>query len=184
MIALLLALMVAAAPPGSGWQLAWSDDFADVAIDPAKWTLANDCWGGGNNEQQCYTSRAAQEDARQFTWTGPGTLAIDGPPVNLTRQLDESFVLLPDWRIDHAVPGPILISFGGGSIDMGDSIRAAEPGKIIQTRIPLHCFRDAGANLAAVGSPLKVTAPAGFAMTLRTARAEAIGMTMACPAKH
>jgi beta-glucosidase len=127
---------------------------------------------------------SAQEDARQFTWTGPGAFAIDGPPVNLTRQLDESFVLLLDWRIDHAVPGPILVSFGGGSIDIGDSIRAAEPGKIIQTRIPLHCFRDAGANLAAVGSPLKVTAPAGFAMTLRTARAEAIGMTMPCPANH
>lgn len=56
---LALALLAAAAPPGPGWQLAWSDEFADARIDPAKWTLANDCWGGGNAEQQCYTGRAA-----------------------------------------------------------------------------------------------------------------------------
>jgi beta-glucosidase len=125
---------------------------------------------------------SAQEDARQFTWNGPGAFAIDGPPVNLKRQLDESFVLLLDWRIDKAVPGPITVSFGGGSIDLGNIVRAAKPGTVIQTRIPLRCFRDAGANLAAVGSPLRITAPAGFVMTLRTARAEAVGMTMPCPA--
>ncbi len=124
----------------------------------------------------------AQEDARQFTWNGPGAFAIDGPPVNLVRQLDESFVLLLEWRIDSAVPGPIMVGLGGGAIDLGPVVRAAEPGALVQTRIPLHCFRDAGADLAAVGSPLRVTAPAGFVMTLRTARAEAVGMTMPCPA--
>ncbi len=126
---------------------------------------------------------SAQEDARQFSWNGPGAFAIDGPPVNLTRQLGESFVLLLDWRIDRAVPGPITIGFGGGSIDVGNIVRAATPRTVIQTRIPLTCFRDAGADLSAVGSPLRITAPAGFAMTLRTARAEAVGMTLPCPAK-
>jgi beta-glucosidase len=125
---------------------------------------------------------SAQEDARQFSWTGPGAFAIDGPPVNLLRQLGESFVLLLEWRIDKPVPGPIMVSLGGGAIDLGPVVRAAEPGALIQTRIPLQCFRDAGADLAAVGSPLRVTAPAGFVMTLRTARAEAVGMTLPCPA--
>lgn len=127
---------------------------------------------------------SAQEDARQFLWNGPGALAIDGPPVDLTRQLGESFVLLLDWRIDRAVPGAITVGFGGGRIDIGDIVRAAAPGTVIQTRIPLTCFRDAGADLSAVGSPLRITAPAGFAMTLRTARAEAVGMTLPCPATH
>ncbi len=44
--------------PGAGWQLAWADEFEGTAIDPAKWTLADDCWGGGNRERQCYTSGA------------------------------------------------------------------------------------------------------------------------------
>lgn len=49
----------APSPPGPGWQLAWADEFEAPAIDPAKWTLAEDCWGGGNAERQCYTGRPA-----------------------------------------------------------------------------------------------------------------------------
>ena len=48
----------AAAPSGPGWALVWSDEFDGSAVDPDKWTLANDCWGGGNDERQCYTDRA------------------------------------------------------------------------------------------------------------------------------
>ena len=39
------------------WSLVWSDEFDGTAIDPAKWSHAIDCWGGGNNEKQCYTER-------------------------------------------------------------------------------------------------------------------------------
>ncbi|MEN9855978.1 MAG: hypothetical protein RLZZ157_1104, partial [Pseudomonadota bacterium] len=40
----------------SGWTLVWSDEFDGNAIDPAKWGHDIDCWGGGNNERQCYTA--------------------------------------------------------------------------------------------------------------------------------
>lgn len=65
-------------PPG--WHLVWADEFDGDRIDPAKWVLADDCWGGNNNERQCYTSRpqnAAVRDghlvitAQRETWTGP-----------------------------------------------------------------------------------------------------------------
>ncbi len=39
------------------WSLVWSDEFDGTTIDPAKWSHAVDCWGGGNNEKQCYTDR-------------------------------------------------------------------------------------------------------------------------------
>ena len=39
------------------WSLVWSDEFDGTAIDPTKWSHAVDCWGGGNNEKQCYTER-------------------------------------------------------------------------------------------------------------------------------
>src|SRR5690606_4276942 len=42
----------------NGWTLIWSDEFDGDAIDPAKWNHEENCWGGGNNEQQCYTDRA------------------------------------------------------------------------------------------------------------------------------
>lgn len=42
---------------GEGWTLVWSDEFDGEALDTAAWNLIEDCWGGGNNERQCYTAR-------------------------------------------------------------------------------------------------------------------------------
>lgn len=52
-----LALFAAGPARGEDWQLVWSDEFNGPGIDPAHWTLADDCWGGGNAERQCYTPR-------------------------------------------------------------------------------------------------------------------------------
>jgi len=42
----------------NGWALVWSDEFDGTAIDAAKWEHEVNCWGGGNNEDQCYVSDA------------------------------------------------------------------------------------------------------------------------------
>ena len=42
----------------SGWQLVWADEFDGSAIDPQKWEHEVNCWGGGNNEDQCYVADA------------------------------------------------------------------------------------------------------------------------------
>lgn len=42
---------------GAGWELAWADEFDGDTLDRAKWTPEVSCWGGGNNERQCYTDR-------------------------------------------------------------------------------------------------------------------------------
>jgi beta-glucanase (GH16 family) len=79
---LLAALPVqpAVADPLDGWTLLWSDEFDGPAIDAAKWGFDADCWGGGNDERQCYTTsarNAAIEDgklvitARKEPATGP-----------------------------------------------------------------------------------------------------------------
>lgn len=39
----------------SGWRLAWSDEFNADELDASKWNRETDCWGGGNDERQCYT---------------------------------------------------------------------------------------------------------------------------------
>lgn len=44
---------------GAEWRLVWSDEFDGDALDPAKWTPEESCWGGGNDERQCYTGRTA-----------------------------------------------------------------------------------------------------------------------------
>ena len=40
-----------------GWRLVWSDEFNGSSVDRKKWDFDRDCWGGGNNERQCYTDR-------------------------------------------------------------------------------------------------------------------------------
>ncbi len=41
----------------AGMTLVWSDEFNRSALDPEKWAAEQSCWGGGNNERQCYTDR-------------------------------------------------------------------------------------------------------------------------------
>ena len=145
---------------------------------PAPWHLAAD---GAIADRAI--DLGAQEDARQYSWSGPGTLSIEGPPVSLARELDEGFVLLLDWRIDRAVAGPVLVALGGGTLDLGGMIRAAPLGTAVQTRIPLSCFVAAGAQLGSVGAPLRISAASGFTMSLRSARIEGTGTMFACPPK-
>ncbi|MEL6877589.1 MAG: glycoside hydrolase family 16 protein [Pseudomonadota bacterium] len=72
----------AARQPGeeTGWQLVWQDEFEGEEIDRTNWDFDVDCWGGGNEERQCYRddpSNASVRDgklvitARNETHTGP-----------------------------------------------------------------------------------------------------------------
>ena len=40
-----------------GWELVWQDEFEGKDVDESKWSWERNCWGGGNNELQCYTDR-------------------------------------------------------------------------------------------------------------------------------
>ena len=42
-------------PVDTGWELVWSDEFDGDTIDRDKWDFDINCWGGGNEERQCYT---------------------------------------------------------------------------------------------------------------------------------
>lgn len=70
------------------WELVWSDEFNGTEIDTSKWGFEKNCWGGGNNEQQCYTDRPVNSYvadgvltivAQRETFTGPNTPEGDGP---------------------------------------------------------------------------------------------------------
>lgn len=70
----------AAAQNEADWSMVWSDEFEGSKIDSKKWSFDIDCWGGGNDERQCYTKsrrNVAIEDgklvitARQERVTGP-----------------------------------------------------------------------------------------------------------------
>ena len=76
-----------AALPIASWRLIWSDEFSGTTIDLDKWSYEVNCWGGGNNEQQCYTARPEnsyvrdgllQLKAQREDFTGP-TESEDSP---------------------------------------------------------------------------------------------------------
>lgn len=50
-------VLAAAEAPVARWETVWSDDFNGTKLDPARWQAEESCWGGGNNERQCYTGR-------------------------------------------------------------------------------------------------------------------------------
>ncbi len=118
----------------------------------------------------------AQEDAQAFSWSEAGAIGIDGPPVDLMRQLDEEFALKLDGRLDAAA-GPIAVTMAGATLKITP---AAGP---LTVRIPLRCFLEAGANFKAVGTPLRIAGEKGLVLTLRGASIEGVGQSIACPAK-
>lgn len=76
--------MAETAPPPTGWTLVWSDEFDGAQLDRTKWKPEQSCWGGGNQERQCYTDRPENIHveggilhlkARKERFTGP-----DRPP--------------------------------------------------------------------------------------------------------
>ena len=95
-IALALALGLASPAIAQGvpaqeprWRLVWSDEFDGTELDRTKWIPERSCWGGGNNERQCYTDRRVNIQvsdgqlrliARKERFRGP-----DRPPEIATR---------------------------------------------------------------------------------------------------
>ncbi|KJY86934.1 beta-glucanase [Vibrio neptunius] len=76
--------------PSSDWQLVWEEQFEGKAISKRNWSFEENCWGGGNNELQCYTARsdnAFVSDgylhivAKEETYTGSADPQgnLDGP---------------------------------------------------------------------------------------------------------
>ncbi len=126
---------------------------------------------------------SAQEDARQFSWYRDGMFAINGPAVDLMPQLAAGSALLIDWRVEQRASGPVRLSLGEATLDLGDAADSKAVGTVMQTRIPLRCFSEAGAKLGAVSSPLRIAAPKGFVATIRNVRIETAATNVACPAK-
>lgn len=101
MTAALLALALAGAapePPAPGWQLVWADEFDGQHIDRAKWGFDVDCWGGGNEERQCYTRsrrNAAIEDG-QLVITARRE-RISGPALPADRRAADTLDVTRDF---------------------------------------------------------------------------------------
>lgn len=123
----------------------------------------------------------AQEDGKSFVWTGPAALHLSGPYADLSRQLNNSFALRVDWRIDAVVSAPVSIALGGKAFDISAAVKAAPNGQVSTIKVPLRCFADAGANLRQVDYAATIQSDKGFAATLLNTNVEAVGENLPCP---
>lgn len=94
-------------PADKGWVLSWSDEFDGTELDASRWSKEHACWGGGNNERQCYTDRTDNVDvvngvlrliALNETFTGPN---FPGDSQQITQDYTSGKVLtegLADWK--------------------------------------------------------------------------------------
>jgi len=95
------------------WQLVWADEFDSPALNTDNWQHEINCFGGGNDEQQCYTDRldnAFIEDdalviqALKEEFTGPASHDdASDYNANITRTLPYTSARLrtkklADWR--------------------------------------------------------------------------------------
>ncbi|URD60895.1 exo 1,3/1,4-beta-D-glucan glucohydrolase [Sphingomonas sp. KRR8] len=107
---------------------------------------------------------AAQEDSRQVRWVNSGSLSIDGPKADLSRELGEGFAVIIEGRVDQPATGPVTLSFAGVAKDVAPAFARAGA---LRLAIPLHCFTSDQARLMAVDSPVRIKAAAPLTATIK-----------------
>ncbi len=132
---------------------------------------------------------AAQEDAKQVVWSGkaPGSLAISGRAVDLSRQSNGDVTLSVRYRVDQAPGGKVQMAMGcgtdcAGTLDVTDILRKAPVGSITTLKIPLKCFAGAGAKMDRVEAPLILTSSSALGLTFTDVKLEADPTNAVCPA--
>ncbi len=126
----------------------------------------------------------AQEDARAIVWSGDGAVAIDGPTADLGEWLATDSAMQVEWRLDARGTAPVKLGLADLTFDISRAIDddpAAQPGQVMAVTIPLRCFAARGADLGRVGNGLRLTAGAGFAISLLRANIVAGNATTSCP---
>ncbi len=130
----------------------------------------------------------AQENGRQATWTGqgPGQLAIQGPPVDLSRQTTGDMAVMVRYRVDAAPTRPVTMSIGcgeacAGTLDVTALLKAAPPAEWRSIKIKLSCFQAAGAKMDHVTAPFVVGADGALTLSVTEVRLASNEGDAVCP---
>jgi beta-glucosidase len=107
-------------------------------------------------------SASMQEGAMALNWAAPAAATISGPAINLERETNGDLNLQITYRLDTAAP--FTLAMGNATVDLGRVLRADHQWHDL--RIPLKCFRAAGAAMGALTRPFALSGPAGASIAL------------------
>jgi beta-glucosidase len=119
-----------------------------------------------------------QQDARRITFTDDGQFAVDALKMqDLAGWLKSDATLAFDIAVDQAAVGNVHVRVDcghpcTGSIDVTAGLRALPLHTKTTLRLPLRCFADHGADMAAVDTPFGIDTDKPFAATLANIRWE------------
>ena len=125
-----------------------------------------------------------QESAQQFVFTGAGQASaqIWGLPVDLTRQTNGEMAIGFRYRVDAAPSAPVALGVGSAGLDLTEILNAAPPAQWRTLKVRLSCFRDAGADLAAVETPFQLTTQGALTISVSEVRLASNEGDAICPA--
>lgn len=122
---------------------------------------------------------AAQEDSRRVAWSGPGSVSIDGPAIDLDREREDGLSLVVRLIVDRPPAGPVSLAMGDTPLPIAATLAKAGPTTLT---IPLRCFADRGAHFMSIGNVLRIATDSPLVLTLRSLQLESAGPTSGCPA--
>ncbi|WNG25041.1 glycoside hydrolase family 3 protein [Cystobacter fuscus] len=115
----------------------------------------------------------AQENGRTLSWSGTqqATVAITGPAVDLSRQTTGDMAVALRYRLDRAPTAPVKLTLTGGerpvSLDITRLLTTlGSATQLRMLKVKLSSFRDAGANMSSVTSPLALTTSGALTLTV------------------
>ena len=121
----------------------------------------------------------AQENALAVTWKQAGSMSIDGPAVNLDRQLTGAFAIVVDGAVRQPPKGRVTLAVGDRQLDITRLVAKTGP---LTLKIPLRCYADQGVNFASVGNATRITSDGPFEIALRKIELQPVGEPLTCPA--
>ncbi len=126
----------------------------------------------------------AQESGRQLAYAGgqEAIVAVNGPPVDLSRQSNGELTLSFRYRVDAPPPGRVSLAMGEGAVDIGEILRGAPIGDWRILRIRLSCFRAAGTDVAAVDTPFVLTTDEAMTVSVSEIQLASHDNIAVCPA--
>ena len=141
-----------AGEPVLPWRLTIKDSGGTVQVTSSK---ANSATGVVVMKSMDYL---AQEDSRLFNFSGDAIIAIEGEPVDISRESNADMAIEMQYQVIGNVEANAIMSIGcgencSGELDITKDLAQKANLGWQTSRIKLSCFADKGANMAAVSAP-------------------------------